>query len=108
MQSSNSEEEAKSSGLDKVLARYQMTGLIKLIKQIAPDEIIVSDINGKTLILSTQQLTEIHSLDIGVYKANTACVYINFLFVGNAHGVHIFDIDNNYQKIEFHNFGDGL
>ena len=104
MQSSNLQDEPKSSGPDKVLARYWMTGKIMCIKQIAPDKILVSDYNGKTLILSTKKLTEIYSLNIGRFGANAACVYTNLLIIGNDIGVHIFDMNKACQKMEKHNF----
>ena len=97
------QEKAKSDGLEKVLAMYEMTGDIPFIKEIAGDKLIVSDLRGKTSIVWKINLIKVHSLDIGSgygSEAWSACVYQNLLFVGNSNGIHIFDARRNYQKLE--------
>ena len=56
----------------------------------------------------TENLTKVHSLDIGGAGALATCVYQNLLFVGNSKGFHIFDASRNYQKLEEYDFGEWL
>ena len=56
----------------------------------------------------TENLTKVHSLDIGSGVAWAACVYQNLLFVGNNKGILIFDASRNYQKLEEYKFGETL
>ena len=97
-------EETKSDGPEKVLATYEMTNRIQLIKEIAADKLIVSDLSGVTSIVWTENLTKVHSLDLGgnkeTNKAWSAIIYQNLLFVGASNGIHIFDANQNFKQIE--------
>ena len=51
--------------LGPVSAKYQMNNIVKFIKLITADELIVSDRSGNTAVISISDMKAVHKLDIG-------------------------------------------
>ena len=89
------------------MAKHYTKSVILLIKAISMDQIFVSCKDGESSVRSATDLREISKLDIGQYNAYSVISIQNLLLVGSSH-LHIFDKDNQFQKVDAHFFGEYL